>query len=215
MPRSPKPPKVPNLRDAAKQETREALVRAATELFAARGLDAPSLDEICERAGYTRGAFYVHFRDRDALTTAVMQRVGGELLDALLGRERDADAGDLHDIARRFLEALTSGRYPLTRKGGVRPYQLLDACARSPRIRDQYRALVLDSVGRLARSVREGQKRERVRADLDAGAVALLLLMVVVGAQTLYDLDVPMDLAKTGATMLKTLAPPGKVPRRR
>ncbi len=69
-----------------------------------------------------------------------MQRVGGELLDALLGPERDPEAVDLAGIAMRFLEALASGRYPLTRKGGVRPYQLLDACARSPRIRAEYRA---------------------------------------------------------------------------
>jgi hypothetical protein len=54
-----------------------------------------------------------------------------------------------------------------------------------------------------------------VRADVAPDAVALLLMMVVIGAHTLLDLDVPMDLVATGATMLKTLAPPGKVRRRR
>jgi AcrR family transcriptional regulator len=197
------------LRDAAKQETREALIRAATELFAARGLDRPSLDEICDHAGYTRGAFYVHFRDRDAITTAVMERVGGELLNALLGTEREhkQQPPDLPEIAKRFLSALASGQYPLTRKGGVRPYQLLDACARSPRILAQYRALVSDGLERLGRAVQAGQKRRAVRSDVDDDQVALVLMAAVIGAQTLLDLDVPMNLPAAGATLLKLLTP--------
>ena len=50
-------------RDAAKKETRSALIRAALKLFHEEGFDGPSLDAICARAGYTRGAFYVHFKD--------------------------------------------------------------------------------------------------------------------------------------------------------
>jgi AcrR family transcriptional regulator len=47
-----------------KQGSREALVRAAEDLFIAHGFDEPSLSAICERAGYTRGVFYVHFKTR-------------------------------------------------------------------------------------------------------------------------------------------------------
>src|SRR4051812_40727719 len=66
----------PRTREETKQRTREALVEAGIALFAEQGLDGPSLDAICERAGFTRGAFYVHFRDRDELLQAVMERVG-------------------------------------------------------------------------------------------------------------------------------------------
>ncbi|MBM4360960.1 MAG: TetR family transcriptional regulator, partial [Deltaproteobacteria bacterium] len=52
-------------RAEASQETRDALIEAGMAAFASEGLDAPSLDSICERAGYTRGAFYVHFKDRN------------------------------------------------------------------------------------------------------------------------------------------------------
>src|SRR6266545_6764537 len=71
-------------REQAKQETREALILAALSEFSERGLSAPSLDAICARAGYTRGAFYVHFADRDELIAAVMEKVTGVLLDALI-----------------------------------------------------------------------------------------------------------------------------------
>lgn len=60
-------------RDESMQETRAALVGAAPELFAKEGLDA-SLDAICERAGFSRGAFYVHFSDRDALDASSLTK---------------------------------------------------------------------------------------------------------------------------------------------
>ena len=56
---------VPKSRDLAKQETREALIQAGMDAFSEEGVDLPSLDAICARAGFTRGAFYVHFKDRE------------------------------------------------------------------------------------------------------------------------------------------------------
>ncbi len=194
-------------RAEAKQETRAALVSAATRLFAERGFDAPSLDDICERAGYTRGAFYVHFRDRDALVTAVMDRVGRAFLDALLGPSQQSEDDDLATIAQRFVVALASGAYPLTRRGGIRPYQLLEACARSPAIRAQYVALVEETIARLSRAAKSAQKKKQVRADLSAEGIGLLLVVVVIGVQTLMDLEVPIDATKNAAWILKLLAP--------
>jgi AcrR family transcriptional regulator len=196
----------PATRDETKQQTREALIDAATALFGELGLDAPSLDAICERAGFTRGAFYVHFRDRDDLVEAVMERVGAGFLDAILSTtEQDPD---LTATAARFMNAVAAGEYPLMRDGGVRPHQLLDACARSKAIRERYVALANESVARLARVVAKSQARKSVRRDIDARATATTLLALIIGAQTMNDLGVPFDLAQTGATAMTLLSPP-------
>ena len=71
-------------RESAKRETREALIAAALAEFAEHGLAAPSLDAICARAGFTRGAFYVHFRDRDDLMVGVLETALGAFLDAMI-----------------------------------------------------------------------------------------------------------------------------------
>lgn len=189
-------------REAAKQASREALVRAAMELFPEQGLDV-SLDDICAHAGYTRGAFYVHFKNRDELTLEVMSRVGQEWLDSIFGDE-DSD-GDLLTLMQRFLGELVGGTYPLTKAGGMRPYQLLDACARSPRIHERYLEFVRDSIRRLALYVVNSQKKRHIKADLDAEQLASILIAVVIGTHTLYDLDYPMDLARTSATLLQLL----------
>lgn len=193
----------PRSRDEAKRETRDALIRAGMALFGEEGLDGPSLDAICARAGRTRGAFYVHFRDRDDFLQAVMEHVGVAFLDTVLAPGRGGVG--LEATVRRFLESVATGAYPLTRPGGVRPHQLLDACARSPAIRDRYVALVMDSVGRVREVVKAGQGTGALRADVDPEQVAGVLLAAVIGAQTMLELRVPMDFARAAETVLALL----------
>jgi AcrR family transcriptional regulator len=182
-------------------ETREALIAAGIAAFSDAGLDA-SLDDICERAGFTRGAFYVHFTDRDAFLVAVMDRVGELFLSALFA------GGNLPTTAKRFVEAVGSGTYPLTRPGGVRPHQLIEACVRSPEVRERYLALVETSRERLAGMVREGQEHA-LRDDVEPGDVAWLLMFAVIGAQTLMELR-PLDSGRLAGTMLKLLERGGR-----
>jgi AcrR family transcriptional regulator len=207
MPRESPPART---RDETKQRTRAALVDAGIALFGEEGLDAPSLDAICERAGFTRGAFYVHFRDRDEFLQAVMERLGAQFLDAVLADadERDAKPGTaLTRTIARFVGAVAAGDYPLMRQGGVKPHQLLDACARSEAIREQYVTLAEESVARMARIVRADQKAGTLRDDVDDRSIATLLLAAIVGAQTMNELGMKLDLGGTSAAMLRMLAP--------
>ncbi|HEX6357591.1 helix-turn-helix domain-containing protein [Actinophytocola sp.] len=59
--------------------TREALVTAARELFAARGYQAVPADEIVRSAGVTRGAMYHHYADKQALFRAVVEELEKEI----------------------------------------------------------------------------------------------------------------------------------------
>jgi TetR/AcrR family transcriptional repressor of nem operon len=194
----------------AMQKTREALVIAGMELFAEQGLDAPSLDAICERAGYTRGAFYVHFADRDDLLVAVMDRVGAAYLDAVLPQALAGGEAPIsfEEVVQRFLVSVQSGIYPLLGKpGGVRPHQLVDACVRNPVIRARYVALVASSIDRLAAAVADGQLRKRVRKDIDAARVATLLLALIIGGQTMLELGLPLDLVDAARQLMLLLSP--------
>lgn len=196
--------RTPRARDAAKQDTRDALLRAATELFRQDGLDA-SLDAVCARAGYTRGAFYVHFRDRDDLLSAVIARIVHELIDTLLGAEGSDE--DFLVLVRRFLDTVAGGHYPISPEGGLRPYQLLDACARSGTVRLQYTRLIEAGMARLAAAVARAQARGELRADVPAGEVARLLMGLVLGMQTLMDLAMPLDLPAMARLLLALLSP--------
>jgi AcrR family transcriptional regulator len=54
-------------------ETRERLLAAAAELFAARGIEASSVDAIAERAERTSGAIYDHFGGKPGLLFALLE----------------------------------------------------------------------------------------------------------------------------------------------
>ena len=74
----------PKPRHVSKQETRQALLQAGLEEMVEHGWGTPSLDTICARAGYTRGAFYVHFENREQFESAVLEWVARSFLDLIV-----------------------------------------------------------------------------------------------------------------------------------
>lgn len=65
-----------------RQQTRDALVAAATEVFARRGFEGAALEEIAETAGFTRGAIYKHFDDKEDLFLAVIDGLNEQVIEA-------------------------------------------------------------------------------------------------------------------------------------
>src|SRR5579862_4359168 len=61
-------------RQESKQQTRMRLIEAAEILFIRQGFDNTSVDDISELAGYSRGAFYSNFSDKDQVFLAVIDR---------------------------------------------------------------------------------------------------------------------------------------------
>ncbi|MCR6481278.1 TetR/AcrR family transcriptional regulator [Amycolatopsis sp. OK19-0408] len=70
-------------RAESRERTKDRLLAAAAELFAERGVNGTSVEQIAERAGYTRGAFYGNFEDKH------------ELVVALLARRREQEAAEV------------------------------------------------------------------------------------------------------------------------
>ena len=61
-------------RSSRREATRARLLQAATAAFAERGFHGASVEDICERAGFTRGAFYSNFSDKDDLVLALFDQ---------------------------------------------------------------------------------------------------------------------------------------------
>ncbi|MCC6495969.1 MAG: TetR/AcrR family transcriptional regulator [Propionibacteriaceae bacterium] len=90
-------------RVARRQGTREAIMDAATELFAARGVTSASIDEIAEKAGIAKGSIYYNFESKAGLVEAIMAR-NSELLAAALQQATEGRSGvELRDEVVRVL----------------------------------------------------------------------------------------------------------------
>ncbi len=87
--------------------TRQAIISAASELFAERGYAAVSVEEIVRRARVTRGALYHHFEDKADLFRAVFENVQQDLARRLLdAAASQPDASKHLEIGcHAFLEA--------------------------------------------------------------------------------------------------------------
>ena len=88
------PPEVEPL-PRRRARTVERLLDAALETFAEVGFAAASVEDICRRGGFTRGAFYSSFRTKDELFAALYARETGRELERverqLAGIEHEAD----------------------------------------------------------------------------------------------------------------------------
>ncbi|MFD6162105.1 TetR/AcrR family transcriptional regulator [Nocardia sp. NPDC060256] len=64
-------------------ETRDRLLTAAYEAFAEEGFGKATVERVCERAGFTRGAFYSNFASLDELFLAMWEQRSAAMLDGV------------------------------------------------------------------------------------------------------------------------------------
>ncbi|RGE20741.1 TetR/AcrR family transcriptional regulator [Leucobacter sp. wl10] len=76
---------------ARRQETRARLLDAATEVFVEGGLQGSSVEAVCARAGFTRGAFYSNFSSKEQLLLALLEREFEQRAESLAVRARELE----------------------------------------------------------------------------------------------------------------------------
>jgi AcrR family transcriptional regulator len=66
-----------------RQQTQERLLDAALDAFAEKGFHGTSVEEVCERANFSRGAFYSNYSSKTELFVALYHRQAEGILTAL------------------------------------------------------------------------------------------------------------------------------------
>jgi AcrR family transcriptional regulator len=87
------------------EHTRNLLIAAAQDVFARKGFTGATLDDIAATAGYTRGAFYVHFKSKEDIFLAVndhyYRRFLGAFTQTLASIEQIRES-DLNQLAQQW-----------------------------------------------------------------------------------------------------------------
>src|SRR5580704_16326188 len=73
----------PMTADRRRQQTRDYLLKAAAQVFAERGFHAATLDEVAAAAGFTKGAVYSNFKNKEDLFLALIEAVYTREMDTL------------------------------------------------------------------------------------------------------------------------------------
>jgi TetR/AcrR family fatty acid metabolism transcriptional regulator len=99
-------------RPAPALDKREAILRAATQVFARNGFFQSQVADVAREAGIAAGTVYLYFRSKDDLLVSLFERTMRDAIDE--GRAALADVADPRDrltrIARLHLERLGRDR---------------------------------------------------------------------------------------------------------
>jgi len=192
----------------AKRATRETLLDAGLDEIIEHGLDA-GLDGICARAGYTRGAFYVHFKNREDFLLAIIEKVLNAIVDSALNV--DAQAGVAGTVGV-FSQALELGIWPLEPKIRVATVRLVDATERWPAVRAAFDRFLSVAVERLTYGAIQDQTVGRIRRDIETRDLATLLVTLAVGTILLSGTTVRPAREQQRALLLGIISAAERVP---
>lgn len=94
-------------RKQSQARTRSRLMHSATRVFARRGLQQASIDEVAADAGFTKGAFYANFQSKEDLFLAMLDERFALRLEEI--EERSNNESEVEEQARAVGEDF--GRY--------------------------------------------------------------------------------------------------------
>jgi TetR/AcrR family acrAB operon transcriptional repressor len=87
-------------------ETRNRILDAAERVFSERGVAHTSLEDIAKAAGVTRGAIYWHFRNKNELFSAMVNRVSLPIEEMVARTIDDDGANPLLLLRKAAIDAL-------------------------------------------------------------------------------------------------------------
>ncbi|MER7664827.1 MULTISPECIES: TetR family transcriptional regulator [unclassified Streptomyces] len=90
------------LRARKKQLTRDALVRAALELFTTKGYEQTTVDEIADTVDVSQRTFFRYFTSKEEVAFAVQEVVEAHFIEAV--RERPAQEGPFEAMRNAVLD---------------------------------------------------------------------------------------------------------------
>jgi AcrR family transcriptional regulator len=156
-------------------ETRERLLRAAADVFAAQGFDGTRVAGIAAAAGVSNGALYAHFDSKADLLVDALRTHGRGLLADVFAAEPDVPITDLLVLIGRRL----------ARRRDARGYLTVEALVAARRDEDVARPM-RDYVGEradwLAGLMRAAQADGEVDPALSPDALAHFCLLLAVGS---------------------------------
>lgn len=174
--------------------TREAILAAALDMFAAKGFAATRLDDVARLAGVAKGTIYVHFRDKETLFEEIVRASLGPFIGAV----EAAPMIDLplREFAERLIDNFVREIYGTRRRAVLR--LILTEGAQFPELAHiYYREVVKRATQAVRVVVTRAIARGEIRNDVLVRFPQLLVapgIMAVIW-ETLFSRFEPLDVS--------------------
>jgi len=164
----------------SRENTRARLLEAAAQVFAEVGLDGASVEAVCERAGFTRGAFYSNFESKDELFLTLTASVADVRVSAVRTRVEEmtaegalAEGCDPIELVQRVMELGGDDRLGVMLMSEIRIRALRDA-----QFGAAYLAQEREMVASIAQIVEDIVAAGSLRLRIPAEAASRMLMIL-------------------------------------
>jgi AcrR family transcriptional regulator len=166
----------------SRTNTRARLLASARTVFTQQGYGATSVGDVCQHAGFTRGAFYSNFDSMDELFLALWDEEAARIV-AAVGGLGDV-VGDADDPLAATIEAL--GALEVIDPGWfVLNTEFLLHAVRNPAVAEnlaRHRQHLRDELGRLIGELLDTERRD-LPAGIDIERLSRMVIAVYEGSQ--------------------------------
>ena len=170
-----------------RQQTREHLLAAAAEVFAERGFHGASLDEVAAVAGFTKGAVYSNFKNKEDLFLALFKASFEREMHALRTTLEDSDVPPEERIPD--FVALIRDETRRTRSMGLLYQEFWLYAARNPSAREELMRIEDEGVRALAEIIAAERARQGIEPLESAVQAARIVEILFRGIGQLRALD--------------------------
>ena len=180
---------------SVQSDSRQNLLKAAVSLVREKGYTATSVDEVCERASLTKGAFFHYFKSKEALAVA-SAGYWSECSKAVFASAPYHAHADPLDRVLGYLEfrkvMLAGGVQGSTCLAGTMVQEVYTS---HPDIARACEATICDQAAEIEKDIEAAMKQHRIRAQWTAASLALHMQAVVQGAIILAKAKGGVDVA--------------------
>ena len=166
------------------QVRREQIAEAALSLVANQGLRRLSIAAVARRVGLVPSGIYRHFKNKDEVLAAVLDRIEQRLLANVEAARQETDD------PLECLKGVLMRHIRFIREGRAIPRMIFsdDVHAGNPERRQRVLQILMRYSGEVGQIVQRGQAQGRIRSELDPQTVTLMLFGIVVPAGILWHL---------------------------
>jgi AcrR family transcriptional regulator len=161
--------------------TRAELIATAASVFAQRGYEGASVEEIAERAGYSHGAVYSNFAGKSDLFLAVFERYMADRAQELVATQAGiAEDAPLETRARALADQWME-RFAEDRESFLLHLEFLAASRREPELAERFGARSASLREAIATFIAHYQEEEGAKSALPPADLALVLRALGIG----------------------------------
>jgi AcrR family transcriptional regulator len=189
-------------RDARLERRRRRISEAALDLFATRGYNATSVEDVVERAKMSKSAFYEFFTSKEDCFRALLAEQGGALIHDVL-----ASAATGHNHHERLRFGITTFVHSCFEKSSVARLLIVESVGLSEGVDKVRQELQGRFAGAVGEEVRHAMLHDPFYADKDPRVFGRAVVGAVSDAVGYYLTHPGMDAESLAGSLCRIFAP--------